>query len=188
MPSRGWYVVAAVIFFGAVAGAVSILMSGIGGIGTALVQVVVPGSADLELKEAGSYTIFHEHTSQVGGRIFTPVDISGLRVTIRAVADNRQVDVRSPSGRQTYDIGGRSGRSVLAFDIDKPGTYRLTAAYDDGRQQPQAVLAVSGTFVGDLLMTIFMALGVAFAGLVGALVIAIVVLIRRRRGLRQRPA
>ena len=149
--------------------------------GAALAQIVVPGGADLELKEAGTYTIFHEYTSQIEGRVFTPMDISGLRVTVRSVADGKEVYLRQPSGRQTYNIGGRSGRSVLAFNIDTPGTYRLAGAYGDGRQQPQAVLAVSGNFVGGLLTTIATALGVAFGGIV--VVVAIVVLARRRRAL-----
>ena len=184
MPSRAWYVLAAVIVFGAIAGAAAIVLSGIGGVGTGLVQVIVPGGAELDLKEAGTYTIFHEHTSQVDGRVFTPVDISGMRVTVRSVADGKEIAVRPPSGRQTYNVGGRSGRSVLAFSIDTPGRYRLAGAYDDGRQQPQAVLAVSGTFVGELLTTIFMALGIAFTGIAAGIVIAIVVLVRRRRARR----
>ena len=49
MRSRGWYIVAAVIFLGAIAGAAAIVISGIGGMGAGLFQVVVPGSADLEL-------------------------------------------------------------------------------------------------------------------------------------------
>ncbi|HKU94580.1 MAG TPA: hypothetical protein VJR58_04860 [Vineibacter sp.] len=183
MPSRGWYVVAAVVLIAAVAGAVWIVASRIGDVGAGLVQVVVPGGADLDLKQPGSYTIFHERTSTVGGRIYTAPSVSGLRVTVKSAATGRDVTVRQPAGSSRYDFGGRSGTSVLAFNIDAPGRYRLDAAYEDGRQQPQTVLAVGTGFVSGLLTTIALALGVAFGGIAVALAIFIVVLLKRRRAL-----
>jgi len=183
MPSRGWYVVAAVILIAAVAGAVAIVVSRIGNVGAGLVQIVVPGGADLDLQQPGSYTIFHERTSTVAGRIYTAPSISGLRVTVRSVAAGRDIAVKRPGGSSRYDFGGRSGTSVLAFDVDAPGRYRLDAAYDDGRQQPQTVLAVGTGFVSGLLTTIALSLGVAFGGIAIALVIFIVVLLKRRHAL-----
>ena len=106
---------------------------------------------------------------------------------VRSVETGRTIAVRRPSGSSSYEFGGRSGRSVLAFDIDKPGTYRLTAGYDDGRTQPQAVLAVGTGFVSGLLATIAMSFGIALAGVAAALVIFIVVLLKRRRALQAAP-
>jgi len=183
MPSRGWYVVAAVILIAAVAGAVSLAVSRIGNVGAGLVQVVVPGGADLDLKQPGSYTIFHERTSTVDGRIYTAPGVSGLRVTVRSLTTGREIAVRRPGGTSRYDFGGRSGTSVLAFDIDAPGMYRLDAAYEGGRQQPQTVLAVGTGFVSGLLTTIALSLGIAFGGIAIALLIFIVVLLKRRRAL-----
>ncbi len=181
MPSRVWYVVAAAILIASVAGAVWLAVSRIGNVGAGLVQVVVPGSADLDLKQAGSYTIFHERVSTVDGRVYTAPSVSGLRVTVRSVATGREIATRRPGGSSRYDFGGRSGTSVLAFDVDAPGTYRLEAAYEDGRQQPQTVLAVGTGFVSGLLATIALALGVVFIGIAVAALIFIVVLLKRRR-------
>lgn len=171
MPSRAWYVVAAVIFFGAVAGGIGFLLSGLGSLGAGLVQVVVPGSADLDLKEAGTYTVFHEYASQADGRVLMSSDITGLRVTVRPIGGGRDIAVTPPSGRTRYSLGGRSGRSVLAFAIETPGMYRLSAQYDDGRREPQAVLAVGSGFAGGLLTTIIATLAIVFAGLTTAIIL-----------------
>lgn len=184
MPNRGWYVVAAVVFFGAIVASIWLTVSRLGGIGDSLVQVVVPGSADLTLDAPGTYTIFHERNSQVDGRIYTSESISGLRVTVRSAATGRDVAVKRPTATSQYNYGGRSGFSAFAFDIDAPGTYRLTAAYDDGRREPQTVLAVSTGFIGGLLKTIGLALAIAFGGMAAGLALFIVVLLRRRRALQ----
>ncbi|MCW5748324.1 MAG: hypothetical protein KIT36_19205 [Alphaproteobacteria bacterium] len=188
MPSRGWYVVAAVVLVAAVVAAVWLAVARVGGMQGGLTQIVVPGSADLELTRPGTYTIFHERTSQVDGRIFSSSDISGLRVAVRSVANGRAIAVRRPTGSTSYNFSGRSGQSVLAFDIDAPGTYRLTAGYDDGRTRPQAVLAVGTGFVSGLLATIALSFGIALAGVAVAMVIFIVVLLKRRRALQPAPA
>jgi hypothetical protein len=180
MPSRGWYVVSVAILVGAIAGAIWFTVSRLGGMGTALVQVIVPGGATLELKQPGTYTIYHEGTSTVDGRIYASPNISGLRVSVRS-ADGKDIAVKRPTTTANYNFSGRSGTSVLAFDIDAPGTYRLDAAYGDGRQEPQAVLAVGTGFVGGLLITIALALGISFAGIAAALAIFLVVLLKRRR-------
>ncbi|TXL71529.1 hypothetical protein FHP25_29565 [Vineibacter terrae] len=182
MPSRGWYVVSVMVLVAAIAGAIWLTMARVGDMGVALVQVVVPGSATLDLKQPGTYTVYHERTSTVEGRVYTSPSISGLRVSVRA-ADGREIAVKRPGGTSNYDFNGRSGISVLAFDIAAPGTYRFDAAYDDGRQGPQTVLAVGTGFVGGLLVTIALALGVCFAGIAAALAIFLVVLLKRRRGL-----
>jgi hypothetical protein len=181
MTSRGWYVVAALIGVAGIAGAVWVVIAHLGTMTAGLTQIVVPGGADLDLKQAGTYTIYHERTSTVGGRIYQSSGISGLRVTVKAADSGRQIAVRRPAGTSQYNFGGRSGFSALVFDIETPGLYRLEAAYDDGRQEPQTVLAVGTGFVGGLLTTIFLAIGLVFAGLAAAIAIVVVVLLRRRR-------
>ncbi|MBL8673949.1 MAG: hypothetical protein IPK81_12270 [Rhodospirillales bacterium] len=184
MPGRIWYFVAAAIFVASIAGAVWIAIARTGGMTAGLTQIVVPGGATLELKTPGTYTIFHERTSQVDGRVYESTGISGMRVAVRSVATGKSLVVRSPSGSSTYNFGGRSGRSVLAFDVDQPGAYELTAGYDDGRREPRTVLAVGSGFLGALFATIALSMGIAFAGIAAALLIAIITLLRRRRALR----
>jgi hypothetical protein len=181
MPSRGWYVLAAVIFVGAMAGAVWFAIARAGGIEAGLQQVVVPGGADLNLRTPGTYTIFHERTSRVGGQLYTADDISGLRVTIRSAAAGREIPLRRPSGSSTYNLRGRSGTSVFAFDVDTPGIYRLTGAYGDGRQEPRTVLAVGTGFLADVVSILAISGGIALAGTAISMTMFIIVLLKRRK-------
>jgi len=90
-----------------------------------------------------------------------------------------QVPVTPTSVSETYDFGSRSGASVLAFDIREPGAYRIAARYDDGRDQPQAVLAVGYNFMPRLLTIIFGGLAIVFSGIAAAIVVAVMIWRRR---------
>lgn len=184
MPGRVWYVVAVAVLVASIAGAVWIAVAHVGGITAGLTQIVVPGAATLDLRTPGAYTIFHERTSQVDGRVYESTGVSGLRIAVRSLATGEAVPTRPPGGSSTYNFGGRSGRSVLVFDVRAPGAYEVAAAYDDGRREPRTVLAVGSGFLGTLFATIALSLGVAFAGIAVALLITIVTLLRRRRVLR----
>jgi hypothetical protein len=145
----------------------------------ALIQVVVPGEAEMTLDKPGTYTIFHEERSVVGDRVYVSDNISGLRVTVRSAATGEALAVAPTTLAETYSFGGRSGKSILSFDISQPGVYRLAAAYEDGGSQPQAALAIGHGFLADLLTTIFVSLGMVFGCI--AVAVVIVVLVWRKR-------
>jgi hypothetical protein len=182
-PGRRWYVVAAVI---AVAGwtAMGVFMvSRLGGSAERMMRVVVPGQADLMLKEPGTYTIFHEHQSTVEGRVYNVDTVSGLKITVQARPSGQVIPLQNAIGSR-YSVGARSGRSLFDFVVPAAGTYAISAAYDGGRQQPQTVLAIDRGFVGDLILTILGAIAMAFTGMGTAAAIAVVVFIKRRRAKR----
>src|SRR5262245_32531566 len=177
MPGRLWYAAAVAIFLATLGVAVWIVMSGVSTLGQGLHQVSVPGIAALDLDEAGTYTIL-----QAPVREGTPPDIAGLRVSVRA-ANGTEVAVRSIGATPTDTFGPGGGKQLLMFDIETPDTYRLEAAYADGRRQPRAYLIVSGGMIGGMLR-IVIALGIALVGASAAVVITIVVAVQRRRALR----
>ncbi|HXP02852.1 MAG TPA: hypothetical protein VN808_01950 [Stellaceae bacterium] len=150
----------------------------------ALTRMVVPGTSVLTLHEAGTYTIFHEADSVVDGKLYSAPNIAGLSVSVTAEANGQAIAVVEPGFSSSYSIGGHSGKSVLAFDIAKPGRYRLGAAYSGGRTEPQTVLAVSRGFLGRLIGAIFGAIGSVFAGFIAALVLVLTTYFRRRKMLR----
>jgi hypothetical protein len=107
------------------------------------IQIMVPGSGDLELPVKGTYTIFYENQSVVGGKVYlTGEDISGLKIEVINKTTGSKVATHPPSGSTTYSMGGRTGRSILAFDIDQPGIYELSANYTKGKEGPEIVLAI----------------------------------------------
>lgn len=184
MPGRIWYWVAGAVFLAGMAGAALFLVPKLSGIGDRFTRVVVPGSAELALAEPGWYTIFHEARSVVDGTLYQVEDISGLSVSVAALPGLQPVALSEPATSGSYDIGGHAGVSVLAFEVEHPGRFRLTAAYADGRAEPRTVLAVGQGFVGELLRAIFGTVGIGFASIGAAVAIWVVTLLKRRNALR----
>jgi hypothetical protein len=182
VPGRVWYVVAILAALAGLAGAGYRVYTNLDGLTAGMVQVVVPGEAELSL-EPGRYTIFHESESTVDGRIFSGTDVTGLFVRIAPVDGGAPLAIEQPRVTSNYEIGGRSGRSVLVFDVTAPGAYRLVAGYPEGEEGSEAVLAVGRGVTGRILSLVFSALGIAFLGVVAGAIIAVVTYRRRRAGL-----
>lgn len=179
-PGRGWYILACALVFAAVAAMAIFILARISGIGAALLQVVVPGQAELRLDKTGDYTIFHEYLSVVDGKIYESMSISGLRVTVTA-PDGSALALSSPTATGRYNVSGRSGVSVFTFKVVSPGTYRLAAFYEDGRNEPRTVLAVGSGFVGGILLTVLGAFLIMIVGVGAGVTLAVTVYQRRKR-------
>lgn len=164
-----WYYGLAVliIFIGFVAFAASIY-SGITDAQSSLLQMVAPASADLFLPEPGEYTIFYENNSYVNGKYYsTGEQIPGLQIRVRDRATGSYLDTFPAKGRATYSLDSRSGRSIMAFRIERAGSYQINASYP-GNEGPEVVLAVGkGTIEG-----IFSSIMISFAALFGSIAIA----------------
>jgi hypothetical protein len=187
MTSRAWYVVAALLFVAGGAGAGWSLWTGIQGVGESIVRILVPGSGEVTLDQPGRYTIFDEKDPVTEGHSGAAPPFNGMTVTITDETDGATVPTRPPGTNMTYSVGGRTGVAVLAFDAAHPGRYRITAAYDNGRTMPKAVLSVD---LG-LFSRIFRTIGAAFAfgaggGLSGLVILLVTVFSRQK--LRRRAA
>jgi len=181
VPGRFWYVVAVLVALAGFAGAGYRIYSNIDDLTRGLVQVVVPGEKVLTL-EPGRYTIFHEQQSTVDGRIYSDTDVTGLFVQVFPVDGGAPLAVQRPTVTSSYDIGGRSGKSVLVFDVTQPGDYRLVATYPEGEERDQAVLAVGRGMTGGILLLVFSALAIALLGIIAGVIIAVITYRRRRVG------
>jgi hypothetical protein len=148
-------------------------------LGEGIHQIVVPGAEELRLEEPGRYTIYHETGATVDGRYYASDEVAGLAVSI-ADPDGARIDVRAPGATTSYEFGGRKGRSILGFAIDRPGSYTLTAEYPQA-QGPQVVLGVAHGFGTGLALTIGGTLALAFGSAGLALAIATVTFVRRHR-------
>lgn len=182
MRSPLWFVLAGVI---AVAGFIAAgvhLFSGIGAVESRLMQVVMPGSAVLTLKEAGTYTIYHERQSVVDGRLYSATDVGGLRVSVRGPGG--EVQLVPSSGGATYKFGSREGRSIFAFSVTTPGEYRITGTLPDGRMEPKVVLAVESGLLGGMARMIGGGIAMAFGGLAIAGIIVVLALWQRHKAKR----
>ena len=183
MSGRKGYAAAALVLVAGLAAAGAFLFLRLRDLGAGLEQVVVPGVAELRLEEAGGYTIFHETGATVDGRYYASDEVSGLAVSVTD-PDGRPVEVRAPASTTSYEFGGREGRSILAFEIERPGTYQLSGEYPDG-SGTEVVLGVAHGFGRRLALTIAGTLALAFGSAGVGLGLAVVTFLRRYRAKRR---
>lgn len=152
-----------------------------------LTQVVVPGSAELNL-QPGQYSVFLEEQSIASGKIFsTTQSIDGLACRVNSAQDGASVAIERSSANVSYSVNGRSGHSVLEFPIHQGGRYAFACDYDKNPKGPEVVVAV-GSGVGEAIVrTVLGGLGAFFGGMgAGAIVILVVVFKREREKKRLR--
>jgi len=142
-------------------------------------QFVVPGRHAITLAEPGRYVIYHEAQAVVGGRTYTAAPgAPGLTCTLLDKSTGRQVPLAASMASTTYSLGGRSGRSLLQFRVDRPGEYELSVDYGQSTGPP-TVVAVGRGFSGRGLAAILSACLVLPAFLLAGLIIALVTFLRR---------
>lgn len=108
------------------------LVSGIYDLGDSAVQAQMPGTVTLNLKDSGSYTVFHEYTHKFDSSVTAGGDREAERMTLTLVSpEQTDVPVHKVNGSATYNVGGRSGYSLFEFQITQPGDYRLTGIAEE---------------------------------------------------------
>ena len=185
-PSRWYYAFAMLVFMAGCGASLVLLVRQLKSLSASLVQVLAPGDAELNLAQAGTYTIFYEHQSIWGGRTFSTGErLSGLECELFSRTTGSGVTLFAPHTSSTYSIRGRSGRSIFQFDIGRPGPYVLSSRYADGQLQPQVVLAVGHEFTKRLTSLTTGSLILILSAMAVALAIATVTAIRRDKARRQ---
>jgi hypothetical protein len=164
---------------------VYILFHGITHATDSLTQVVVPGTAELQLQR-GLYTVFLEEESVVNGKVYsTTQPVDGLACHVSSIQNGSAIAVSRPGMNTTYSVGGRSGHSVLEFSIQQNGRYRFACGYGENATGPDIVLAV-GSGVGEALWnTIVGGFAAFFGALAAGLVPVLIVVIMRRREMKK---
>jgi hypothetical protein len=181
MRSPIWFVVAGLIALASFAGALFYLMPRLAEADAGMTRVVVPGNALLVFDKPGPYMIYHEKKSTVDGRYYASDSVNGLQLGLTSDATGAPVKLVEPTTSASYTIGNRSGTSIYAFTLDRPGRYRLASNLTGGNAAPPAVLAIGQGMFGALLTTIFATIGIALAGLAVAGAIVFVVLWQRSK-------
>ncbi len=180
-PSRGYYGLAVVVVVAGFGLFGVTLWKGLSGMGTKLQQVVAPGRAEITLAEPGDYTIFYEHQSVMGNRVYSTGDsVPGLECMLVSKSSGSPVELRRSGVNSTYSFGGRSGKSVFDFHIDQPGVYEIASGYPEGHEGEEVVLAIGKGIATDILVTIFGGLAVVFGSIALAVAIAVITAVKRQ--------
>lgn len=160
-----------------------------------LTQVVVPGSADLTLSRTGAYAVYYEYRSVVDGVEYVGSETPPpLVCSLTAKATGREIPVVPDfvaTNRYYAEWGQRQGVLVMSTTVDEPGDYTFSARYPDDRERPPVVLAVGQNIfwevggivvsvAGSVLSGVLGGLIVLWGSVLAAVVIAIVVAVKRR--------
>lgn len=170
------------VFVLGIGGFVATILSGVMSFAQGIERFEAPGTLRTALKP-GTYTVYHEHQSQFGGRFYSQrsggVTIRNFRVIPEG--GGAPLPVRGSGMNASYSLGSRAGTSVLEFDVPAAGGYVVTSDVD-----PPAVLGVGPGGPGGLIATIFGSLGICFGS--GGLFIVLLVLAIVRTVHNQRAA
>lgn len=137
------------------------------------VRILVPGVRIVSLPAPGTYTIFFEYKSELGGRTYSAAEdvLDGMEILVRDAETGEEIEVSASGAGGTYSLGSREGRALLSFSIDRPGRYRVAATLpDDEEGDRQYVLAIGK----GLTKYVFLIIGMIF-GLVVVFLITIAV-------------
>lgn len=182
LPSAWWYLLPSILLIIGIAlvfyFVITIIFSTDQGEG-----FVVPGSYELLIEEPGTYTIFHEYRTNIDGKYYeTDEEISGLSLILENKADGSMIELTS-SGNSHYSNNGREGDSVASFRTGEPGTYILSAQYEDG-QGPDVVLTISKDYVKSLMFGIgsmFAAIGFIGLSFISFIVVLLIRITRKNQ-------
>jgi hypothetical protein len=155
MPSKWYYVLAILVLLAGQGAATYVLYKDFSNFSKSRILVTVPGENLLELPSAGNYTIFYEYRSAIGNRLYSgsPDEIPELTCKL-STEEGRSVDLIPKVGGARYSsMGGPAGVSLFQFKVHDKGRYALNCYYEDGRAEPDVVLAVSGGFTVGTLRT-----------------------------------
>jgi hypothetical protein len=179
-PSVWYYGLAVlIIIIGFVAFAGSIFM-GISSVERGLMQITAPGNAEMDLKEPGEYTIYYESQSYFNGSVYdTGGQIPGLKIGVSEKASGETLATDTATGT-TYSMGSRSGQSITAFKVERPGLYWINTSYPKV-PGPKVILAVGKGFAEGIFHLITVAMLLLFGSIAIAAVITFVTYTRRKK-------
>ena len=113
----------------------------------------MPGSYQVEMTQ-GSYTLFYEYQSEINGQVYSSdFDVPGIRVA-GISSEDVGVELNQPTSNKSYDIGGRSGYSVLNYQIDSSGIYTVVGGYPDRGAGVDIVMAIGKVNSSSLILAI----------------------------------
>jgi len=179
-PTRWLYAPAAILMAAGLGFFGYTLWHGISHVTDGLVQVVVPGDAELSLKHDQLYTVFLELQSVVNGKIYSGDAVNGLECKVKSIADEAAIPMRHAVTSTSYDLRGRSGRSVLEFHVPADGSYRFSCGYGETGHGSETVVAVGSGVGGQIMRTVFTSLLAMFGGFGVGLVLFVGTFVLRR--------
>jgi hypothetical protein len=172
------FVFAGIIFISFIGLFIYVLISGISETRSSIQRFQVPGSAVLEIKEVGTYSLFHEYASVYEGKEYYVNNLPSFNLAIRPLGSTREIETTPLAGVMTYNFGSIQGRAIRNFEITQPGQYEFTFTYQDRSPTPKTIMAISSDLVYRILKTIFLCLVLMSIGIFLPIAIIVIYLVK----------
>ncbi len=162
------------------------LFNGLRHLSDSLTQIVVPGQADLALNPGETYTVYAESNAVVNGRSYPGGNsLKGLHCEVHQLPGGEAVSLRRPGMTTTYNLGARTGRSILEFTVPAPGDYLFACASRESGSPPEEVIAVGPGISTKIAAMVTRSLLAVFGGGGIALIVFLTVIAKRDRSKRR---
>jgi hypothetical protein len=175
-PSGWWFVVAGGLALAGIVGAVVLWVTGVVRMTDKIdefTRIDVPGTGEVSIDDPGGYSIYHEYLGAADDSFQ-----SMPSVTVTDPSGN-EVDLRAYSSSVTYDFSGHEGEGVYSFDADQSGTYQVETTGDS-----TSTIAVGPGIGRGLVSYIVGGFVVGAIGVIGGIVVAVMIGVRRGRSRR----
>lgn len=170
-PGRVWYLVPLALFIAGLAW-LSVGLASLSNTVNDLQRVPLPAGGTVNLTHSGGYTIYYEGPGAQNG------NIPAFHVFIAPVPPSTSLPHLSKYGSTvTYDIGSHQGRAVLSLNVSKPGKFAVKAV---GAPSNGSDLAFGGSIGSGIVGALLPAIPLMIIGVLGALVLLIIRIVRKR--------
>jgi hypothetical protein len=135
----------------------------------ALVQVVMPGEAEVVLPEAGAYGVYYEYQTDVAGievgDAGRPPDLACALISQDTGGQIIVAPDHAPANSYRMGGGRRAGVLVGSVTVKSPGAYLFSCRSLAWRAQPPAVMAIGPNLGWEAIGWLVKAVGTLAAGL-----------------------
>lgn len=173
---KSWlYVIPVLVFLVTIVGIVLFVIQKIEDMNNSLYSYVMPGQHEIVFEEPGTYELFYEYQSVINNQVYNTGedrDISGLGFWLETKDTQELITLDYPSVESSYTFSNKAGYSIFEFEIVEPGTYLLTAEYDENVEASEIVVAIDYGLFGGFVVILLGSLGLLLVGVVLSLVIA----------------
>lgn len=181
----GWYITAAgLVFLLGIGLFAYYIIDTLLNLDDSFIRVSLPGSRVVGLDHPGDYTIFLEtgENSDYGPR----PGANDLRITIEKPGGG-EVSLSRPRGSSTYSFNDRTGRSVAAFNLKRPGKHTITASFVGNQPLQPMALTLTHEFGSKLAYVILTSMGIFFGTILLSGLLVGAGLVWGRRGKKKEP-
>lgn len=135
MKKKNLYIASVLLLVVGVVGAGIFIFKSYSMLGEEMQKFEMPGTAEVEFKDPGKYTFYHEFRTVVDGENINTDDIpiEDYRFSLTHSETGEESLLIRLDGEQKYSFRDREGRTLFETEIDEPGTYVLIGEGETGK-------------------------------------------------------